>query len=280
MTDQYKNPANLEARLELFDQFSTSPVSWQEWIFSHFDFPPFAYLLEIGCGTGMLWLENRKRIPETWRLILGDLSLRMLQQASVNLSFLHSQAQFQVLDVQLLKYEANLFDGVIANHVLYHVPTPDRAILEAHRVLKPGGCFFAATNGEDHLSGLYELIKGYPPIWNLLSMDYPAERYTFNLENGEAMLRNHFSRVAFHSFSDCLVVTDVEPILAYVFSLLPRSGSGIPDKEKRNFRRYLQSRLQHENGKIRIFPSTGLFIAEKSPGMSTHEHDQQEGIHE
>jgi len=43
------------------------------------------------------------------------------------------------LDIQKMPFEDNLFDVVICNHVLEHVPDDKRAMREIFRVLKPGG---------------------------------------------------------------------------------------------------------------------------------------------
>jgi SAM-dependent methyltransferase len=281
VTDQYKNPGNLETRLDFYKRFSSNPVTWFEWVFSHFDFHPEAYLLEIGCGTGQLWLENKDRIPDSWRLILGDLSLQMLRKAARNLQFLRQQVQFQVLDAQLLKYETGCFDVVIANHVLYHVPTPARALLEAHRVLKPGGCLIAATNGTEHLREIWDLVEGFPPVWKHIAPGLPPQRYSFNLENGEDMLQKYFESVRVYRYPGELAVTEADPVLSYILSLFPHEASGITDREINQFRHFIQNRLDQEGGTIYIQPSTGLFIAEKSSTMSTTSAaEQQEGNYE
>jgi len=43
------------------------------------------------------------------------------------------------MDITDIKYEDNLFDVVICNHVLEHIPNDQKAMLELLRVLKPGG---------------------------------------------------------------------------------------------------------------------------------------------
>jgi ubiquinone/menaquinone biosynthesis C-methylase UbiE len=41
--------------------------------------------------------------------------------------------------------------------MLYHVPDREQAVSDTCRVLKPGGHFYAATNGQAHVRELYEL---------------------------------------------------------------------------------------------------------------------------
>ena len=52
---------------------------------------------------------------------------------------------FFVTDAQLPLAE-NTFDLVVSNSVLEHIDTPEIAVSEANRVLKPGGLFYCQTN--------------------------------------------------------------------------------------------------------------------------------------
>ena len=61
--EQYRNAANLRARIDLHRRFSTSPISWNRWVFDQMRLPEGARVLELGAGTGLLWSENRDRLP-------------------------------------------------------------------------------------------------------------------------------------------------------------------------------------------------------------------------
>jgi len=47
--------------------------------------------------------------------------------------------ELPVIDLRALSYKDNLFDFVIANHVLEHIKEEDKVLHEIFRVLKPGG---------------------------------------------------------------------------------------------------------------------------------------------
>lgn len=49
---------------------------------------------------------------------------------------------FVVSDVRKTNLPDNEFDGVILNDAIDHIPHPERALREAHRILKPGGLIF------------------------------------------------------------------------------------------------------------------------------------------
>src|SRR5579871_3026230 len=83
---QYRNAANLNARINLHARFSTNRDGWHCWVFDQFILVPQCRVLELGCGPGTLWLKNRDRLPAGWDLILSDFSMGMLEDARRNLA--------------------------------------------------------------------------------------------------------------------------------------------------------------------------------------------------
>ena len=63
------------------------------------------------------------------------------------------------MDAQSISYEDEIFDAVIANHMLYHVPDRMKAIAEIKRVLKWGGRFIATTVGSHHLKEMNNWLQ-------------------------------------------------------------------------------------------------------------------------
>ena len=49
---------------------------------------------------------------------------------------------FEKIDIQSIPFEDNSFDMIIANHMLFHVPDLNKALLEVKRVLKERGYFY------------------------------------------------------------------------------------------------------------------------------------------
>lgn len=58
LSKQYVDGRNLNARVELHRRFSTHPCGWTHWIFDQMDLPLGTRVLELGCGTGLLWKNN------------------------------------------------------------------------------------------------------------------------------------------------------------------------------------------------------------------------------
>ena len=121
---QYRDSSNLSARAGLHVRFSTEEYPWFQWVFDRFDIPDNGRVLELGCGTGLLWRENLGRIPRSWTVTLSDASQGMLQEAEQNLLHTDLNLAFRKVDAQSIPYEKDSFDAVVANHMLYHVPRP------------------------------------------------------------------------------------------------------------------------------------------------------------
>jgi SAM-dependent methyltransferase len=234
---QYRDDSNLRARLELHRRFSTNPQPWHRWVFERLRFPDEARILEIGCGPGELWLQNSDRIPQGWTLTLSDLSPGMLEKAREGLG---DRAEYQAADIHELPFEDESFDGVIANHMLYHVADRPRAFAEIARVLRPAGLFYASTNGRDHLKEIKELYVHQEP-WG------------FRMEEAGDELRTAFADVELDVYPDSLEVTEVQPVVAFVHSM----DSGVE-----GFEEVIRARIEAE-GSFHVTKVGGLFSCRK-----------------
>jgi len=259
---QYRDGTNLNARIALHARFSTAARGFHNWLFDHIALAPGARLLELGCGTGQLWTTVQPRVPSGWQLTLSDLSGGM--RAATRAAFAESEAAalrraaYVRCDAQSIPFPSDSFDAVMANHMLYHVSDIPRALAEVQRVLRPGGHFYAATNGAGHLAELAELTteSGIAQVaaWSM------HQTTAFSLENGAGLLAPHFAPVSCDEFADSLAVTEVEPLVAYVFSMNANLGRVDAAREVRL--REIVTRRIADDGAIHISKSSGLFVAE------------------
>ncbi|RPJ22619.1 MAG: SAM-dependent methyltransferase [Chloroflexi bacterium] len=255
-TDQYRDSSNLDARALIHQRFSTNPYGWFKWVFDTLlRLPGNARILELGCGNALLWKENANGIPGGWNITLSDLSSGMLDAAWRHLVVTGRAFQFKEIDAQAIPYEAETFDAVIADHMLYHVPDRPKAIAEIQRVLKPGGRLIATTVGANHMQ---EMMDWYQQVH--VSKTWESFANPFLLENGMEQLTPFFSEVKLSRYEDNLHVTEVEPIMAYI-----RSGirvTELSEKELAHLQQDLEKELQ-EKGRIFISKDSGLFEAVK-----------------
>lgn len=255
---QYKTDKNLNARIALHRNFSTNSYPWFRWVFDHYDLPADARILELGCGPADLWRENADRIPAGWDIMLTDFSKGMLAAAQRNLVTIGHTFTFRQTDAQDLPFETATFDAVLANHMLYHVPDRPRAFSEIRRVLKHGGVFYAATNGERHLMELWQLLEPYIP--NCYTREL-AIAEGFLLENGAAQLEAAgFVNVAWHNYPTGLAVTDVEPLMAYIQSSDTLMNHTWTAAEREALRAEVAARIAAE-GAFHIGKVVGMFLA-------------------
>ncbi len=256
---QYHNAANLSARIELHQRFSTNSYDWHLWVFDQVDLAPDSRILEVGCGRGDFWAANRHRIPPGWEVALTDLSGGMLDDAKKHLGEDAGRFTFRQMDAQDVPFADTSFDVVFAHAMLYHVPDRPRALAEIQRVLKTGGRLYAATFGDNHLRELGELIERYTPdevFWK------QTKDQSFSLENGGDQLAPFFTDVTVRRQDNALVVTETEPLVAYVLSMIGDAGEMPTDDRVAEFRAHIQKEIDTK-GAICISKDGGLFIALK-----------------
>jgi ubiquinone/menaquinone biosynthesis C-methylase UbiE len=255
LQSQYKDANNFNARVELHRRFSVNPYGFHRWVFDHFKLGEQSTVLELGCGPGELWRSNRGRIPADWRITLTDFSPGMLEEARRQPG--GDRFTYQVADAQELPFADASFDGVIANHMLYHIPDLERALSEIRRVLKPGGHFYATTFGRAHMRELDELVWKH---WPQIPRKGLGTTSPFVLENGQELLAPFFAQVTLDLYQDALEVTEAEPLAAYAFS--GRLGSRLTPAMRESFTSMIRQEIA-EHGPLHITKSSGLFEARK-----------------
>lgn len=225
------------------------------WLFDHLQVGRTARILELGCGRGDIWVENQARIPSSWDITLTDFSPGMLQDTQRRVSNLGRPFRLLVCDAQAIPFPAEQFDAVIANFMLYHVPDRPRALAEIRRVLRPGGPLYAATNGQMHLRELDQLLARFAPG----RLPAPGRVGAgFTLENGADQLGAFFPNVECYRLEDGLVVTEAEPLMAYVHSTT--SGISISAGGLDALAEFVRNEIA-QNGAIHIAKDPGLFEA-------------------
>ena len=250
---QYRDAGNVGSRVRLHDRFSVNPRGWLPWVFDRFDFGRAARVLELGCGPGTMWRVNRARIPSGWDITLTDLSPGMIDAARASLG--EERFAYRTADAQDLPFDDDQFDGVIANHMLYHVPDRTRALGEIRRVLGAGGRLYAATNGRTDQPGLREWVRQAVPDSGERSQETSLD--LFSLETGEAQLMSVFAEVVTYRYDDALEITEIEPLIDYVQST---AAMALDPARLPELRRAVAAEIER-HGCLRLPKNTGMFEA-------------------
>ncbi len=253
---QYRDPSNLNARIALHAKYSRSDVPWYPWLIGRIDWSPGTRVLEVGCGSGVLWVTVAPLLPGI-HLTLTDLSEGMVEAATTAVGALPNieLAGAQTCDARDLPFKDGAFDVVVANHMLYHVPEPARAAAEFARVLTPEGVLMAATNGAHHLDAVRDLTR---EVFGWSSLDDAIQR--FGPENGARILHGAFGAVAWHPHPSTLVCTDPEDVYAFIVSSDP--GHEATADELSVLRGTIAARFAAEGGSLTITTEAGCLIAD------------------
>jgi ubiquinone/menaquinone biosynthesis C-methylase UbiE len=256
--EQYRIPSNLERRIELHRRFSTAVQPWPNWVFDQLDLAPSARILELGCGPGSFWADNLEQLPAGWSAVLIDLSPGMIVQARETLQPCSDQFIFAAADAGSIPFADNLFDAVIANHMLYHVRDVGETASEIRRVLKPGGRLYAATSGSNHMQELNDLAPDFLPHQSVGEVTS-----SFSLQNGAEQLRPFFPIIEIRRFDDSLLVTEAAPLVNYELSRLTlfEDKAQATEEQKQAFEKQVAALMQQQGGVIKITKEIGLFVA-------------------
>ena len=249
--NQYSTADKLNTRISIHSKYSTNKQGFGNWITSHYRIPDGAFVLELGCGTGDMWVNQHEIINRCSRFILSDFSEGMLTKAKETLRS-QSGIEFRQIDIQDIPFADQTFDAVIANMMLYHVPDLQKGLREVKRVLKENGTFYCATYGEH---GMMDYICSLFP-------DHPVQNRVndhFTLQNGEIKLKSVFSDVRRLMYEDSLEITQVDDMVDYIFSL-----TGMTDLQRLP-RSEVKSVLERnmQDGILYVPKEYGMFIAKQ-----------------
>lgn len=251
---QYRNSTNISARIRLHRLFSSNKQGWFPWIYEQCQITEGMKILELGCGNGRLWIENKAKLPADCEIILSDISEGMIRDVRREQSLQDNRFSFAAFDCHAIPYEDASFDLVIANHVLFYCKDVDRVCSEVGRVLKPGGRFVCGTYGVAHMQEVSRLVTQFDDRITLSGENLYEH---FGKENGAQALAPYFAEVDWQQYEDALIVTQAEPLIEYVLSCHGNQNQYILEKYNK-FRKYVEGQIR--NG-YTITKDAGIFIS-------------------
>lgn len=112
--------------------FATATAQFIDPLLDAVDIGPGTRLLDIACGPGLVTARANLRGALSRGL---DFSPAMLAIARMR----NPAICFDESDAEALPYPDHAFDAAVSNFGIHHVPQPQLALREAHRVLRDGG---------------------------------------------------------------------------------------------------------------------------------------------
>lgn len=247
--EQYKNAKNLNDRISLHEKYSTNKQGWFNWLFNQIDFSKVNRLLELGCGNGKLWQENKIDLRNR-EIFLSDISEGMVEEVRNKLG---SDFNCIVADAEKIPFKDSYFDTIIANHVLFYLNDLNLGLKEISRVLRPNGILYCSTYGKNHMKEITEIVQSFDSRINLSNYSLYD---IFGLENGESILSKYFSNIQRMDYRDSLEITESKPLIDYIMSCHGNQNE-ILGPRLNEFKEYIEELLKN-NGKIVVTKQAGL----------------------
>lgn len=131
--------------------------------------PADARVLDVGCGSGwatrlLADYANRGRVTG---IDISDGMLRVAREASTS----HPNVDFEVASAERLPFADDEFTHAFSMESLYYYENIPKALSEIHRVLRPGGRFFAVVDMYRESEATHQWIDLLKVPVQLLSID-------------------------------------------------------------------------------------------------------------
>ena len=132
-------------------------------------------VLDVCTGPGVLAAAAQERGADTVGL---DFSGEAVAIARRNVP----GAEFRQGDAQALPFDDNAFDAVVCGYGIIHLPDPEKALAEFHRVLRPGGrtavSVWDAPKSDNGFGIVYDALKAHGDL--TVPLPYGPDSYQFS----------------------------------------------------------------------------------------------------
>jgi len=155
-------------------------------------------LLDVACGPG----EAAAAAATRGAIATGvDFAAAMVSLAAR----LHPEVEFRTGDAEALPFDDASFEAIVTNFGMLHFARPDRAISEAHRVLRAGGRFaftvWASVEKCEGMGIVHRAIEAHGRLDVPLPEGPPFFRFGDHAESRRALASAGFSDLAVRELS-------------------------------------------------------------------------------
>lgn len=205
----YADSSRLGARISIYD-YQQPKIDLEAEVLNACGPVQDLRVLDVGSGNGR---HGRTLAHAGAHVLATDLSKGMLD--SVDGVWAKVQS-----DAEALPITTGSFDRILAAHMLYHLPHPERAIEEFARVLNPAGKLVVTSNTESHLIEARllwnELLdKNGLDVANsdlsLMNLELPTDRLLTEVQR-------HFVDVDYHLVNSLIILTEPAALVTYAAS--------------------------------------------------------------
>jgi SAM-dependent methyltransferase len=124
---------------------------------------PGMLVLDIGCGDGLSTFDIASFDVEVIGLDVSGASIRRAGERAQREG--RDNVTFMIGDADSLPLADWTIDCVLCYGSLHHVPSPERTLVEAARVLPSGGSYLGVENNTTPLRPVFDALMRLRPIW-------------------------------------------------------------------------------------------------------------------
>jgi ubiquinone/menaquinone biosynthesis C-methylase UbiE len=207
--DYQETTNDLLTRINIHDAFGARDID--KWMLEVLPLQQGLKILDVGCGAGKQCFSYLAHLSGKAQITGGDISKALLNKAEEENKKLGERVTFEELDFnRTFPYADNTYDLASCCFAIYYAEDIPFTIKEMHRVLKPGGRLFTTGPMPENKQMFYEIIeeatgKEIPPMPG-------SSRYASEILDA---IKDQFSSVDVHVFTNPLTFPSVEPFLAY-----------------------------------------------------------------
>lgn len=223
-------------------------------------------VLDVGCGGAGLTraISLNHTAIRTYGCDFSRRAIHVAQQAG-------SPVKLGVSDAMHLPYRTSSFDAVVMFDVLEHLESPELAIREVERVLRPDGMFhlFVPCEGARHtVQGILGLIHW----WSAAAQRYAGHTQRFEVDDVVHLLQARDLRIVRTRWSEHLLYQLAAAAFVFVLHLrgrnleasvegyVERVGSGLLSGLLQFIKRAFAATIYFESVMLSTLPGLGLHI--------------------
>jgi 2-polyprenyl-3-methyl-5-hydroxy-6-metoxy-1,4-benzoquinol methylase len=137
---------------------------------------PDAFILEVGCGPGILMRRLRKVGYANYCGV--DQSKKAIEQAKVDEN---ETTRFEVADAETFQ-PLERYDVIVFNEMMFYLANPRKTFLRYAKHLRQGGVLIISMYRADNILRMWSLLEGVAPICDAVTVINSAKGLTWDIK--------------------------------------------------------------------------------------------------